>query len=72
MSVSYYASMIKNGCSMKKRCDQSYYNSQMRTIIDEIELSMYKSSDLTTPPILIYSVSGCGKTHLIRAIVQIL
>lgn len=70
MSVSFYEKMIKNGSSMKKRCDQSYYNTQMTSIIDEIELSMYKSSDSTTPPILIHSVPGCGKTHLVRAIVQ--
>lgn len=70
MSVSHYSKMIKNGSQMTKRCDLKNFDKKMQNIIDSIELRPYLSNTSTHPPILMYSVPGCGKTYLVRAIIQ--
>lgn len=62
--------MIKNGSQMSKRCDLTNFDDNMKEIIKSINLRLYIGSKSTLPPILMHSPPGCGKTHLVRAIIQ--
>lgn len=70
MNVSSFSKMIKNGSQMSKRYDLTNFDDNMKEIIKSISLRLYMRSNSTLPPILMHSPPGCGKTHLVCAIIQ--
>lgn len=71
MSVSYFSKLIKNGKDMEDKCDVDNLDSNMKKIVKSIKLKAYKKSSSTHTPILMHSVPGCGKTYLVKTIIQI-